>query len=161
MTLRRERIAAWLSVAVIGFGLTVITLGHLGPSTVTEKFRLIPGENFTQPLHCIVARCPGWRSSLQLLFIDGLGNIAVFVPLGAVLAWALIKTPIPGLLATFGGGLLSFGFEFTQIWIPGRVVATDDVILNTLGAALGALLLVSAVRMGRWLRRRRHRADGQ
>lgn len=144
----------------MGLGLTLLTLGHPGPSTIAAKFRIIPGENFVQPVSCLLHSCAHWRAALHLLLIDGVGNIAVFVPFGAALTWALIKAPFPALLATVGGGLLSFGFEFTQIWIPGRVVATDDVILNTLGAALGAFVLVSAVRLARWLKRRRSQLDG-
>jgi glycopeptide antibiotics resistance protein len=74
------------------------------------------------------------------LLIDLSGNIAVFVPLGAVLALALRGRPVRRrlLLATLGGAGLSLIIELIQTTIPSRVTALDDWLLNTGGVFLGA-----------------------
>lgn len=75
------------------------------------------------------------------LLIDLAGNVAVFVPLGATLAFALRdRSPMPRfLLATLGGAGLSLCIEVAQMAVPSRVSALDDWLLNTAGAAIGAL----------------------
>jgi len=63
-------------------------------------------------------------------------NIALFVPLGLVMAWSdwsLVRTTI------LGAGL-SLAVECAQRFIPGRHPAMDDVMANTIGACLGAAL---------------------
>ncbi len=76
------------------------------------------------------------------LLIDLAGNVAVFVPLGAALALALGGQTAGRrlLLATLGGAGLSLFIELAQTAIPSRVSAPGDWALNTLGAALGALI---------------------
>ena len=74
---------------------------------------------------------------------DVLLNIAGFVPLGFILCVYLSLTrtrPRAILFATFAGGILSFGIEVLQAYIPQRVSGTTDIITNTLGSALGAVL---------------------
>jgi hypothetical protein len=74
---------------------------------------------------------------------DVLLNIAGFVPLGFILCVYLSLTrtrPRAILSATFAGGLLSFVIEVLQAYIPQRVSGTTDIITNTLGSALGAVL---------------------
>jgi glycopeptide antibiotics resistance protein len=71
----------------------------------------------------------------------------VFVPLGAALG---IATAPPGPRRRFKarwwlrilgvGLLLSFSIELLQLTIPSRATDIDDVILNTLGTMLGALV---------------------
>lgn len=76
------------------------------------------------------------------LLIDLAGNVAVFVPLGAALVFALgDRPPVPRLLiATLIGAGLSLTIELVQMTIPSRVTALDDWLLNTTGTAIGALL---------------------
>ncbi len=73
------------------------------------------------------------------------GNIVVFVPLGAALALALdgLSTRRRLLLATLTGAGLSLSIELLQITIPSRVTAADDLLLNTVGTAIGALVSLS------------------
>lgn len=80
-----------------------------------------------------------WRyGSQQQLLVNLAGNVAVFVPLG-LLPPALWR----GLRRLWKTALLccvcSCLIEFFQLFI-GRSVDVDDVILNTLGGALGYLL---------------------
>ncbi|MRJ99912.1 hypothetical protein GEV27_00100 [Aeromicrobium sp. S22] len=79
-------------------------------------------------------------------------NILLFVPLGALLI-ALFPR-LGWLWGTVLAGLFSVAIELAQtVARPGRTGSTDDVVANTAGAALGALVV------SLWLRheRRRHR----
>ena len=67
---------------------------------------------------------------------DFLLNIVLFVPLGLVQAWRGHKL----WRATLTGAAFSLLIEISQTWIPGRFPSFDDLIANTLGALLGALL---------------------
>jgi glycopeptide antibiotics resistance protein len=78
--------------------------------------------------------------NLQRLF-GVIGNVVLFAPLGAVLRARGLE-----LGQTVARGLaLSFAIELTQLAIPGRTTSVDDMLLNTLGVALGYLLAA------RWL----------
>ncbi len=80
----------------------------------------------------LVGVSPAW-------VIDTLGNIVIFVPLGAGAAWLLWMRSkrcwLGGMLTGLG---LSLFIEVLQVFSPTRVVSWRDVGLNTLGAALGA-----------------------
>ena len=75
------------------------------------------------------------------LLIDLAGNVVVFVPLGAALALALNRRPPRQqiVLATLGGAALSLTIELAQQATPSRVSALEDWLLNSAGAAVGAL----------------------
>jgi len=80
------------------------------------------------------------------------GNVAVFLPLGFGLAGLLRGL---GRAAAFGRAVLvglglSVTIELVQLTIPNRATDVDDVLLNTMGAALGAGLFT-------WLLRRTRR----
>ena len=74
---------------------------------------------------------------------DVLTNIAGFVPLGVIVCayftWARGRWEAI-LITTVACGLLSLVIEILQYYIPGRGSGTTDIITNTLGAALGAVL---------------------
>src|SRR5947207_4325400 len=69
-------------------------------------------------------------------------NIALFAPLGMVLAWSGFSLA----RATGFGCALSVIIEAAQWFIPGRDSAIGDVLANTLGAALGAALFLALAR---------------
>lgn len=71
---------------------------------------------------------------------DWILNIGLFVPLGAALALAGVRTSRVALLAT----ALSLGIEVLQ-WtvIPGRSPSTGDVLMNGLGGLTGAAVVSS------------------
>ena len=70
--------------------------------------------------------------------INLLGNVLVFLPLGLLppLIWKKYRSFLHGLLPGF---LFSLSAECLQ-YFTGRSVDIDDLLLNTLGAALGWLV---------------------
>jgi glycopeptide antibiotics resistance protein len=127
----------------------------LRPDDSPNTNNLIPFVDHAQAFYCVLTRCPYARACLYFLLIDLLGNLAVFVPLGVGLAGWLCRGREPwrcGLLAALGGLALSATVESIQIGIPTRAGDTTDIILNTLGTALGALF---------WLRWSRRQSEKQ
>lgn len=76
---------------------------------------------------------------------DVVVNVAGFVPFGFALC-ALLRARLQSLWAGLGalaGGLaVSLTIEFLQVFLPTRDSDLTDILTNTLGAGLGALLLV-------------------
>jgi hypothetical protein len=81
----------------------------------------------------------GGRGTADLLL-----NIALFMPLGAALA---LRGRRPAFVALCGA-LLSSAIELSQFYIPGRDPTIGDIVANTVGALLGALVIG---RVGVWL----------
>ena len=63
-------------------------------------------------------------------------NALLFVPLGAAVALLLGRRL--WVLAPVLGFVISFGVEYAQTRIPGRVPDVQDIVWNTLGAVVGA-----------------------
>jgi VanZ family protein len=79
---------------------------------------------------------------------DALVNIAGFVPLGFVICayWRCSRGQTQALLYTIlGAAILSFLIEVLQAYIPQRGSGVSDIITNTMGAALGAVLARPAI----------------
>lgn len=79
---------------------------------------------------------------------DVLLNVAGFVPLGFIVCayLACTKSRQTAVLQTIlAGGILSFVIEVLQAYIPRRGSGTTDIITNSLGSALGALLAQPSV----------------
>jgi VanZ family protein len=82
--------------------------------------------------------------------IDVLVNIAGFVPLGLIIC-ACLSWTVRGqkaiVITVLACGFLSTGIEILQYYIPRRSSGMTDIITNTVGGLIGAMLLqVSAVR---------------
>jgi hypothetical protein len=74
---------------------------------------------------------------------DAVMNVAGFVPLGAIVFLSLASTKgcsKPTLVAAAACGALSLLIEVLQYYIPQRSSGMTDIITNTSGAALGAML---------------------
>lgn len=93
---------------------------------------------------------------------DVLVNVLAYAPLGLLLTllWHRFGRLISAMLALLAGFGLSFGMEFLQEALPGRVSSVADITHNTLGALLGiglAQLLSPDTLSGDWLRALRAR----
>jgi glycopeptide antibiotics resistance protein len=81
--------------------------------------------------------------------LEDLGNIALFLPLGAVLVRWL--QPFVAWLVAVGA---SIACETAQLWIPTRHASVRDVLMNAIGAALGVALVLLLRRIARHRRSR-------
>ena len=129
---RGLRPALWAGLAISIVMIGGITLG----SAVTGEFGGQAGVSLV-PFQEIQRGLDNRGSSAR---INLAGNVAMFVPLGFVIAclvrsgfWARLGT------ATFTGFVMSSGIEITQYFF-GRVADVDDVILNTAGALAGGFV---------------------
>lgn len=142
---------------LIAVPLTWLALGHTGPGKLSGDVRWRPFDEYISALGCIANDCGSWRTAVWFLAINGLGNIVVFMPLGTALYVALHglrERPNRALVwATLVGGAISTLYEVAQLWIPGRVTAMDDVILNAGGTLAEAWILWLLVHLRRssWL----------
>jgi glycopeptide antibiotics resistance protein len=64
------------------------------------------------------------------------GNVLVFAPFGFALplVWERARRAHVTIVA---GALLSLAVELTQLFVPTHTTDVDDLLLNTLGTALG------------------------
>ncbi len=83
----------------------------------------------------------------DVVFHNVFGNIAFFVPFGLLFPLIFRKAGL-GKTALYGF-LLSLLFEITQYVTDTGGADVDDLILNTLGAALGALVFLALKRIAR------------
>ncbi|MGC9396173.1 MAG: VanZ family protein [Anaerolineae bacterium] len=124
----------WVVVVVVGAWLLWMTLR--------------PQAQVTADLTAITIPAAAQGISISFL-IDFLGNIAVFIPLGAATASALANKPRTTrlLASTAVGAGLSAAIELLQLTIPSRVSGFDDWLLNTIGTLIGAGITVIINRM--------------
>lgn len=66
---------------------------------------------------------------------SAVANVAIFVPVGALLALRTGRAR-----AVLAAAAFSATIEVLQLAVPGRTTSVDDLIWNTTGAALGAWL---------------------
>jgi glycopeptide antibiotics resistance protein len=94
------------------------------------------------------------------VLIDLVGNVIVFVPLGAAVVLALGGMPAARrlALATLIGSGLSLGIEVTQAALPARAAQPVDWMLNTVGTAIGALA-GRTMQNNMWRKNRHDRPD--
>lgn len=93
--------------------------------------------------------------------VEFIANIALFVPFGLLLG--ILAPRWPSWLVIASGFAMSAGIEFVQTMLPTRYPTVSDVIANTLGAAIGIVVLRVWSRRRNttvlyWARRRRSRA---
>ena len=87
----------------------------------------------------LVAPWSHWWSGFDLV-----ANLLGYMPLGALVFGALVRTGTPATravgLALGAGAALSFSMEFLQNFLPHRVASNVDLGLNVVGSLLGTLL---------------------
>jgi VanZ family protein len=124
---------AWLgSIKVLRAGAPSYTVDYLVPHSLVLPERLwhVPGR-----LTTVVENSP-WTTNRD----DAVLNVLGFVPLPLLLA----ATAFPrtrGLIILFAAILVSLSMEIGQTLFAHRVPSLADLALNTVGAALGVLLL--------------------
>jgi glycopeptide antibiotics resistance protein len=125
------RVARALLLAAV-LGVLAVTLLH-GVGTGGERHaNLVPGAG-------IRAELGNLNRSLGL--VNVLGNVALFVPVGLLAPVALQASAGR---AIGGCTALSAAIELVQ-YVTGRNADVDDVLLNALGGAVGALVAVAAL----------------
>jgi len=135
----------WAGLAFTVGGTLIATLafrlGDLAPAGSGSEVQL---DAFEGMKHAAGPNAEGFERA------NFYGNIALFIPLGMLLAWLLYGWLIGRvMIAWILGATLSASIELTQSTLD-RTVDINDVILNSSGAALGAclgcgLLVVSRV----------------
>ena len=89
------------------------------------------------PFHGIAEYRAGTKSASSVA-LNYLGNVALFFPLGVLLPAYFKKLKIWGTTAV--GCLLSIGVEVAQYFTKSGYTDIDDVLMNTVGAFLGAFV---------------------
>lgn len=74
-------------------------------------------------------------------------NIVLFVPLGVLIPLAIgsLRARV-WWAAVLAGFAISAAIELARLFIPGRVSDSRDLVSNTLGAALGAMIVLVVAR---------------
>jgi VanZ family protein len=79
--------------------------------------------------------------------IDALANLLAYIPFGLLLALAL-RTRFGSrqsiMLTVLGGTLLSASMEYVQMYLPMRTSSNIDLLTNSSGTLLGAILAIRA-----------------
>jgi hypothetical protein len=124
---------------------------------------LIIPKRFRVPEHSYMTL--PWREfdASWSYFWDVVRNVVGFMPLGFFLcAWLFLRgqNRHPILSAILVGAALSFSVELLQAYIPQRESGITDIITNTSGTALGALLVSSQPMRSLLTRRRSSAASG-
>jgi glycopeptide antibiotics resistance protein len=103
----------------------------------------IPFEDIRHLAHRI-ERHPVSMRIIALIIVPIIGNILLFVPFGFLLFITLYTVERPTIqtyvITTFGGLTFSCLIEAWQYFLPNRVADVNDIIWNTAGAFLGAIL---------------------
>lgn len=94
-----------------------------------RKLELIPFSD-------LFTSTPWWGSITNILF-----NVALFVPFGLLVAMLLAFQPFPRRRTMWIVGAVSLGIETTQYIFRLGFSDIDDIILNVLGAWIGATIV--------------------
>ncbi len=119
--------------ALVVLCIVLITHGSLYPWDIK-----VPAS-FADAFADLMAQRNWWTS-----FGDVVGNVALFMPLGALWVWARAGAPRARLrdwvLMLAGSIGFAFALQVLQIYVPERDAALSDVLWNAVGQVLGVLL---------------------
>lgn len=110
--------------------ITVFRPGFLLPQNDVRPVNLLPLNAYRYWV-----RVGSWR----VFWVDLIGNLACFCPFGMILA--LLRPECTLLRAAGSGFALSLCIEVSQYLLGTGIADVDDLVLNTLGVMLGALLM--------------------
>ena len=119
--------------AVLWFGMILVIIG------ITLSSRNVGAEEVQwQPFYSFQA-----AKQQPEIYRSMLMNVFMFFPLGLTLPYTLPKSwKCKGMLTILFGLVVSIGIEYLQYHFHLGRAETDDVICNTLGAAIGTLSYV-------------------
>ena len=130
ITENRARLRTWLAS---GYALFIV-YASLSPFAGWRE----QGLNFTEVL--------GASLLLTYTAFDAIVNLLSYLPFGLLAGMALHARfgSLPSVIAGLCLGiLLSAGMEYLQMYLPARISSNMDLLSNSVGALLGALLAVS------------------
>lgn len=140
---QHKRVNWWWMIALAAFIITLVnilsnTLVSFTPDRDGFQFHgninLVPFISIFKMVNDLLSSQPSGYS-----FINFFGNIGFFVPFGFFIPFLSKKFASAWKVILFGC-LLSIFIEVWQLFLPARGSDIDDVILNTLGTAIGYLL---------------------
>lgn len=125
LTLREDRYVTWANLTGSNF---------------------VPLRHHLAAFRCWLDDCAAAAAAREYLLFDVVGNVLLFLPLGLTFAAASTRPGRWGRLgaATLSAMLLSVSIEVLQLAMPSRASDVDDVLFNTLGALVGAMVGVLA-----------------
>ena len=130
-----------LLLLLVTAGILAVTLWMSGRNY--SSLDPIPFEDVRHLAHRL-ARHPVSMRVISLIIVPIIMNILLFVPFGFLLFIALYTIERPTMqtyvLTVFLGVTLSCFIEASQYFLPDRVADINDIIWNSIGALLGALL---------------------
>jgi glycopeptide antibiotics resistance protein len=121
-----------LHSALLIASLVAILAFTLVPLDADNELELVPLRD--------VVEAVGSSDAMRVLelLVESAANVLLFTPLGIALGLRGVSTTKTAVLVL----ALSAAVEAAQLLVvPGRTTSVDDVVLNTLGAVLGHLLL--------------------
>ncbi|MCH9650884.1 MAG: VanZ family protein [Deltaproteobacteria bacterium] len=125
--------------------ISIVLWFTLIPQSSVRSTNLIPFSQSARAFRALIrSPQPLDHPALPFLVVQVIGNVAAFVPIGfgaAGLFWLKKRWRTLG-RALLLGCFLSVFIELAQLLIPTRATDIDDVIFNTAGAGLGALVLL-------------------
>lgn len=132
--------AAGLSLAVV-LWLTLREDRYVTWANLTGS-NFVPLRHHLAAFRCWLDDCAAAAAAREYLLFDVVGNVLLFLPLGLTFAAASTRPGRWGRLgaATLSAMLLSLSIEVLQLAMPSRASDVDDVLFNTLGALLGAVV---------------------
>ncbi len=137
---KRDRRAAQLLLAL---SVTLLLTFTLLPQEGRRDTNLVPMSRTAAVARAVLeSPQPSAHPAFRYFLVQVVGNILAFLPIGASLAVLLRRGGVGSTLlrALAAGTLLSLTIELVQLALPTRATDIDDLILNTFGTLLGALV---------------------
>lgn len=103
------------------------------PALVVVLTGTVISKVYISPFYFVFDRYDGWQ-------INVIGNIAMFIPVGIV--WPICFEKLNNIKKTVLAGFgLTLFIELSQMFCDGRHTDVDDLILNTTGVFIGAVII--------------------
>jgi hypothetical protein len=126
---------------VLAYDFGAVREGRIA-STGTIAGDLVFPDAFSAPELRPLAWPRQWRPLPRGMIIDIVVNLVGFLPLGFCVAWLFYakgrSMAVSLVLAVAIGAAISLVIEIAQVWLPGRDSSLPDLLVNVVGAALGA-----------------------